>query len=403
MEIKVFLLLIGWGIFVQNLLLWRDIKSPAVLHSGMWSSILGLHILIPHGLYQLSDEVVIIIVASIMVFSLGSLFSLCIIPRNRISWATICPRPLIDAGKIYSLIALIGLPFFLARAISLGSHGASDSFMINVRMSLTHEDYKEGYGVLAYLVPIAYTGFFIKIANQKNNLMSPAVLLSFFVCMFYAVLLTGRTFLFLLLIPSFVIISIARPEKVTKKSIFSFITLLCLSFLLLGAVMGKLGGDDGDVISVVWIYLLGGISAFDSLLHTSFSEMNGVNSFRTFFAILNRVGFDVPVVELICDYAYIPHPTNVYTVFFPYFVDFGISSIFLTQFLFGSFHTVIYNLALRGSSVFIIIFSISIYPLFMQWFHDQYFSLLTQWGIFAALVLSPLAVSKYFTGLVQND
>lgn len=167
--------------------------------------------------------------------------------------------------------------------------------------------------------------------------------------------------------------------------------------------MGKLGGNDGDAISVLWIYLLGGISAFDSILHGTSSEMNGINTFRSVLAVFASFGFDVPVVDLVQDYAYIPHPTNVYTVFFPYFVDFGIFAVFLTQFIFGAAHTLLYSLARRGSSVFAIIFSISVYPLFMQWFQDQYFSLLSTWVMFGALVLFPLAVSIPFQRLGKND
>lgn len=43
---------------------------------------------------------------------------------------------------------------------------------------------------------------------------------------------------------------------------------------------------------------------------------------------------------------------------------------------------------------FVLLFSLSMYPLFMQFFQDQYFSLLTTWVIFMTLLILPFMFSS---------
>ncbi|GAD02736.1 hypothetical protein AALB_2816 [Agarivorans albus MKT 106] len=158
--------------------------------------------------------------------------------------------------------------------------------------------------------------------------------------------------------------------------------------------MGKVGEGSGGALSALYVYLLGGVSAIDVVLSTQPDLAYGSNTFRTFYAVLAKLGFEWNPVKLVKDYVYIPHATNVYTVFYPYYLDFGLSYILISQFVFGVFHTVLYKGAIRGGYGYILAYSISVYALFIQWFQDQYLSLLTSWLIVFALLAMPLILTK---------
>src|SRR5438128_12375967 len=101
--------------------------------------------------------------------------------------------------------------------------------------------------------------------------------------------------------------------------------------------------------------------------------------FRTIFAVFNKIGFEIEVPPLIKEYQYTPFASNVYTVYQPYFDDFSVFGILLIQFFLGLFHGFLYKKIESRKPIYIILYSISLYPLFMQFFQDQYFNLLSTW------------------------
>ncbi|PYT03367.1 MAG: hypothetical protein DMF60_18625 [Acidobacteria bacterium] len=112
----------------------------------------------------------------------------------------------------------------------------------------------------------------------------------------------------------------------------------------------------------------------------------GVNSFRTILAVLRALGFGTPYVPLVQPYVDIPMPMNVYTVYQPYFKDFGIGGI-LTLFPLGLAHGFLYRKATvrNPHAVYVFLFSLSLFPLSTQVFQDMYFSVLSTWIQYGAI------------------
>jgi oligosaccharide repeat unit polymerase len=81
-----------------------------------------------------------------------------------------------------------------------------------------------------------------------------------------------------------------------------------------------------------------------------------------------------------------PVLTNVYTVYQPYFLDFSYVGVVLIQFFLGLLHGHIYKRAVSGSAFFVTLYGLSLYPLVMQFFQDQYLNLLSTWVQFAVVV-----------------
>ena len=134
------------------------------------------------------------------------------------------------------------------------------------------------------------------------------------------------------------------------------------------------------------IYSLGTIPALDNLLNAKVQPEYGANMFRSLFALLNRLGLDVNVVPLVREYTYVPYPINVYTVYQPYYLDFGYPGIILFMTLIGFIYGIVYRKAVVGRSFYIILYGLLLFPLFMQFFQDQYVSLLTTWVLIAAVL-----------------
>lgn len=380
---------LGFIIAIINLFFWRDLKNPAVLHSLLWLTIIALHTFVSHGLNALNIETYLIVIAAMFLFSCGAALGLNFWINKERAQEYRLTLPNQRIINLYFYLALIGLPFLLVRALDLASHGVTDNFFVNLRLSLINEDEPQGYGILAYLLPVAYSSLFLFLLDKNKSLKSIKIFSMLMICLTYAFFSTGRTYLFLLLIPAIFILSLTRQNYLSLKKILVFIGIFILLFFF---YQGMRGGEDGGGnagMSVFWIYLLGGVTAFQELFSTTHQFEYGSNMFRTIYVILSKLGFDVEVKGLIQGYTYIPTPTNVYSVFAPYFLDFGIYFSLSIQLLLGVIHGNFYKFAKRKNSLAVLFYSLSMYPLFMQWFQDQYFTLISTWVIFGLLLLVP--------------
>lgn len=129
------------------------------------------------------------------------------------------------------------------------------------------------------------------------------------------------------------------------------------------------------------IYASGSLVTFQKWVVNNNELLYGENTFRFFQAVLKSVGYDLNVQNLIKPYIYIAEDTisNVYTIYYYYANDFGLIYALGIQFLIGIIHGFLYKNMTFKKPLWVYLFSLSLYPLIMQFFHDQYFSLTSTW------------------------
>jgi oligosaccharide repeat unit polymerase len=165
-------------------------------------------------------------------------------------------------------------------------------------------------------------------------------------------------------------------------------------FFGLGWLFNKIGEDSPNVnalsaLDALSLYLLGSLAALDHTLLQGSAPLDwGLNSFRSVLAVVDAMGFNVTVIPLVKEYVFVPDATNVYTVYLPYLQDFGPVGVVVFLGFFGWLHARLYRAAKSQDPRLVILYALSVYPLLMQFFQDQYFSLLTTWVVFALLVLA---------------
>jgi oligosaccharide repeat unit polymerase len=388
-------------VMVFNLSIWRDMKNPAVFHSIMWFVIIVLHKFLPHGLYPLESDVLSVVFFSVLVFSAGVMLGQFLTRNLTLASSTSEILPEKHIVTLYVVISIVCLPLLIKSAIALASQGYTTNFFINLRWALSNEDSPQSFGVLSYVMSVAFSALFLKLIDTRKPLKSFGVAITTVICLCYAVLNTGRSFFFQFLVPSFFIVMFARPSALKFKQILLFFGMLIGVFAAMGQLLGKIGGEDKGFINEFGLYLLGGTSAFQEILSEPQHLEYGANSFRTIHAILASMGFNVDVTNLVQSFVNIPQRTNVYTVFQPYFLDFGIPYVLVAQFIFGLMHSCLYSVAVRKHTIGVLLYSLSMYPLFMQWFQDQYLSLLSLWVQYLILLLIPIGVPNLYNFLKE--
>ena len=362
---------------------FRDPLYPTVIHAGIWGTVLFLYCLSAESFRPLSSQTLFILVSGIVVFAMGCYLA---------TWRDVPQHPsrmlVFDRtrwlGTLFWLnLGLLPICFWLAWRAA--ASGPSQSFLVNLRILETTQS---GDRFLwAYVVLLAVLSSGLHLMAIKRSAVPTGRLrfaISLAVAFGYCLLNTGRTWFFLLLIFLVGIALLTGRLKAGKALLYS--ALLAFSFFVLIAVLLGKGGDvnasAADNVAGIGkafdVYLLGPLPSLDTFVRHQESMRLGDNILRSFWVAMDKLGFETHPLPLVNEFVNVPYPSNVYTIYRPYFDDFGLLGAVGIQFFLGLMHGALYRKRF-ASRFFLCIFAISLYPLAMQFFEDQYMSLLSLW------------------------
>jgi oligosaccharide repeat unit polymerase len=397
------LAVLGFGLAL-NYFRFRDLLYPPVLHGGLWFVITVAYMLSEEAFVPLSTSMYFVIATGVFLFGLGALISTLRFQPRRLQVQFEGARYGF-LGNLLFLVPLIGLPFFIYQMNELASGGATASFFRNLRTSVNTQD--NPIGLAQYLVPtsILSAGIHLLLFRRTHALRCTLAVLGATV---YCLFTTGRSSFLILLALLFGMLAITR-QMGSRKAVLIFAACSVVIFVTVAALrdVATPNGSTFESAQASWesfrLYLLGSLPAFDRFMHTPAELGLGSHVFRTVVAVGAKLGLCNAPVSLVQDFAILPFDTNVYTVYQPYFADFSYAGMFLIQFLFGCLHGFLYRRADRGRPFYVVAFGLSLYPLCMQFFQDQYFNLLSTWVQYA------LGLSLFFLfvrcqpRLIRND
>lgn len=279
---------------------------------------------------------------------------------------------------------LLVLPFAYSKAVSLGGGGLLEhSAYRQLRHELSYGNV--GYGWGSYVIILSFLLTSIAAVLKAHNRIGWAYLfVSIAVSIGYAFLSTGRTYVLLLTI--LVVAPLFFLGKIRLKGVVISLLGLFAAFLFSAALTGKGASMDAkltenisDFLINIRAYTVAPFIAFSMVVSGPIEFVHGEYSARFFLKVLEMLGLgQFNVVELVRDYKSVPDMTNVYTFFEPYFRDFGYLAV-LVSFPVMIFHVWLYLRAASGKKASLFFYCISLYPLTMQFFQDQYSSLLSTW------------------------
>lgn len=371
---------------------YRDPLYPAFVQSALWALLTVLLAAFETTHWPLNSLSVTTYGLGALLFTAGCTIATLgfepVLERRRVLDTASAMAP-----KVLIVIAILLLPLFATRVMSIIAQGPTGFAIYDVRWMVNHGGETLGLGV--YGTPIAFLGAFSALVPLLRDGYTRADVLTFVtgagVALLYALMSTGRTWLFLLILTlctAPIAIRIWRPARAGSYLLGSLVALFLFMHILLQSQVhtGGFGALFIESVEQFMHYLMGGAYAYDTLLETPSPLEMGANTGRFFYAIGEALGFNIEAKPLVQDFSY-PFNTNVYSVYQPYFLDFGITAAVLVQGVFGVIHGALYRLAMRAEvrEWHLFIFALSFYPLFMQFFQDQYLSLTSIWLQFAFL------------------
>lgn len=386
----------------------RSLLYPPVAFTCLWAVMLSLVALSGSFFYPISDYTLLIFTLGSLAFSIGGFFSETSIinqcrrsyvayPYRRVAW-------LLDKA-IWLLILM--LPFYIRKLHELSALSGVEDFWMGIRTQ-TSSGQKDStsFGGFGYL--LAFSNF------------SAIAALSECIRASYS---KRKTALLLLLTFSYGMTTAARTGPVTLLLSLMCVLLLCgkfkvrtallaaASFLFLFSVPAILLGKGGSaqanfsenmtgIIHSLQIYALAGIVAFDqTVLHPGSIPSNN-STFMFFFSLLKALGFDVQTASPILDYTPTPVPTNVYTIYFPYYSDLGLIGLVFMMFILGATLSFFYRRAVSARPEFIILYSMGFAFLMLTCFVEAFLTTLSYW--IQAAIFSFVLYNMPSLGIVKS-
>ena len=110
--------------------------------------------------------------------------------------------------------------------------------------------------------------------------------------------------------------------------------------------------------------------AFGRLKENVFCQF-GSNTFGQVYMYLNAFGFNFDYTERIQEFVQVPVLTNVYTIFQPFYTDFGVTGVFVFGLIYGALFGYIYALFKSGNSSCKLLYTYLVEVIIIQFYNEN--------------------------------
>lgn len=349
--------------------------NPLAIFLAVWVFVFSLngafHYFNPDYFYPFSDDVILFFLLVFAVWGAG-FFCVLLIPRGVFLLRNPFAFSFLNSFKRLSFSYILLMLFSLVvigyeRFLQVGPYFYLPDGVMQYRVILTELG---GQALFPWLSLFNFFFFFFPafavswfFSNEKTSFFAVATGMAAFFLFVY--LSTARSAVFF---PVLIAFFTALHYKFRVRYFVYLLFTLFLFFGVIGALVGKAGFDK------IFFYILSPIHAFD-LIYTGASDYQpGFLSFRIFHPVLQNLGI-IQTSLVTLENIYTPKPTNVFTVFGVYYLDYGLWGAMLFIFFFSVFSTCFYFFArYRNSPRAMIASSLSYVLICLGVFYDYYTS-----------------------------
>lgn len=364
----------------------NNILSPAVVTSGVWIFCLLLFWTLNHRLPPLSTQ----FLGSLSIWvALLSIFSLLM---QSVSFKVESEEPSSFVRDVFFWISIVTYPaflFFVRDALAFGNSGNWSSDLRMAAIGKTAH-FKEIYGGIQLI--IWQVSYIIELFYYSRKNRNRVFILGFFFLSFAFLTMSKAAFLEFF-IKTVCILYFKKKIKVSHI----LIGIGALFFLMAGlqAVRNSKKADTVDKNDLVVLYVLGNMSAFDTVMPESSTNW-GENVFHFYYSAAYKLGFikDKPKEEALLPFIKKPISTNTYTGMYPFFKDFGNWGVAVFAILFGLLYGYVFNKAQRGSVFNILLYTTFLQFILMQYVAEMFFTALVGYIKYIILLAIPFWAAK---------
>lgn len=240
--------------------------------------------------------------------------------------------------------------------------------MSNIR-ALAVEGDRGVYGFLNYASWINKSLFLVTLW-YAHKMPKGQILLVIILNLISSVASMEKSTIFMMVVMTMFVLFVKKV--VSLRTIVSvMICMVGLLFLINVALESSRNEDsEYELFEFIGSYILTPPVAF-SYLHLEFEDSFGLHTFPSIYKILNSIGFNFQIKEMVGEFVFIPMETNVYTIMKRFYCDFGYKGIAFFAFIYGIISGWAYSLYRKGSGFGKCLYTFVLYCLVMQYYMEN--------------------------------
>lgn len=326
----------------------KSLLSPEFISPFCWVVILFLYKFLNHGLYDLSDKVLLIILLWNVSLVAGVFFAKLLVSANNKNSLKEKSKYFKNKSLSYKIsdlyykITIIG--FFPTLYITYKqTQSIGGDFFYSLRMANTGiVETDISLGIFSYTYAFAYIAFFSEFILMKKGGAKKRFIILLIINLILAFVTVSKSAFLFLIIPTLVIYLIKNKQVLPNLKVLKYIFLTFILMISIHSMResGSSNKTEGSV--VLYTYLLGGLPALDEIVNSEMvSAQPGQHTLSLIINIQRKLGFKEVISKKYTNditydsYLYIPYPTNVYTAIGPIWLDFKYYGIILLSFFIG--------------------------------------------------------------------
>lgn len=361
------------GIMLAAFLFFKigDTFSPWTITTAVWLAILVMFQFQGDLLYPLGDQFYTCLALWVPLFCASALITYHVLPRSNADAGTIAQSPPISTVVFNTLyvISMVITPLYLYKIIQVVTMFDTADMLSNIRLLAVYGD--ESYGFLNYSYVMNQVLIVVGLWRYpKIPLWQLLTIITAGLMSAFAIMEKGMLF-FLFLSVLFVLYE--KGVIKIRSIILSLATIVLLFFVINSARSFTEDADPNDAIPFLdffAIYVLSPSVAFEQVTE-DLTPQFGSHTFATIYLFLNRFGGDYELNSKLQEFVWVPLPTNVFTVFQPFFEDFKYRGVAFFAVFYGFFSGWCYRLMRNGSGVGKCLYVYVVYVLVLQFFQEN--------------------------------
>ena len=375
--------------------------APWFVTIGIWAAILAGLYLVADELYPLSEQFYICLSIWLTVFCSSSFMTFNFLPRLspgvRTRLVTVPFNSL--AFNFLFVISVAITPLYLYSILRIVSMFGTEEFMANIRIFAVHGNESFGYLSLSYILNQT---LLIMVLWRYPRIPLWKLLVVYCMALMNAFAIMEKGMLFFIIIITVFVLYEKRTLRMRSVLLSMGVIVLLFFVINLSRATEESGyADETTLLDFFAMYVLSPSVAFGTL-SPDISQLPGAHTFQAIYKLLNSKGIGNFAVEAdrVQDFVYVPIPTNIYTIFQPFFEDFKYRGIAFFALIYGMFSGWMYRLYQNGNAVGKIIYTYLVFVLVLQFYQENFILNIVQFSQFVFMVM---LVQQRFIGFNINS
>lgn len=372
----IFILLLAFLGYVRA----KNYIAPTVLSPLSWGMVLLFYAILDHGMNELSNLVLGIILTWNLSLLFGAWFFSEVTLEYNIKLKKKHGQFNHTIRDLFYWISVLGTFPLLFISYKQGTTLGQGDFFLNLRLANTGiVETEYNYGIWQYIFTFSFVSFLIELFIYQKGEGKKRIYILLIINLLLALATMAKSSFFFLFLS--VLFSIMFRRKIASRYLILVFGMLMLILSLLQLMRSSV--ESNVISSMFYTYIFGGVPALDQIvLAHSHSVQWGqmtMRFFRTLYAIFGGIPLEMKSLQFTNDiaengYVFVPMPTNVFTVIGPFWLDFGYKGVAIFSFIIGSISGLLYRLALKKELWAVIAYSFFACTLVLQFFGEYIFT-----------------------------